>query len=393
MIAFNTPHTPAEVGYNPERLAALDTHFTRMMQAGQLVSANYCLARDGKVFADRALGRLSYRPEDPREVQPDTIQWIASITKLFCAVAIHKLAEDGLIRLGQPVGELLPEFATPPFNTITPAHLLSHTSGLMADPGCFENKYFKSPWDFIGHMKDTPWLEAALSSGMRTKPGAEWAYCSFGYVVLGEIITRVSGLHAHDYIKQKILDPLGMKDTGFPWIPDGSEADWQRLDAILDRMNIRDAEVETEQNKVRQRVIDPPSPFDAIPNTGGGLYSTARDLCRFGTMLLNQGSLDGVRILGRKTVEHMVAHYTTDQRDYTWGAPGLPRAYGLGPDLRHNDDAVMSPGTFFHEGAGACCLMIDPVEHLVAAWFVPFIKGWFPQGLFGAAAVIWSGLE
>lgn len=383
MIRFETPFSPEEVGYNGERLEVLNNHFENMIKAKELQSANYCLARDGKVFANNAVGKLSFREDDDRPLKPDTVQWIASITKLFCSVAIFQLVEDGKIRLDQTIGEFIDEFKAPPFNTINIAHLLSHTSGIVPDEGCYDNKYFKSPWYFIGNMEGDNWIEAALSAGMRSKPGEEWAYCSFGFVILGEVISRVSGVFANDYIIEHIVKPCEMHDTGFKHGVDQAK-----------RFIIRDEEMEKELEaiiageKCEERI------WDKLPGTGGGLHSTALDLCKFGTMLLQKGTYNGKRILGRKAVEKMTTLYTTpDIKDYCWGAGGVSRHYGLGPDMRHNLGTLYSKGTFFHEGAGGCCLIIDPVEKLVAAWFVPFIDGWFSHGLYNASAIMWSGLK
>jgi CubicO group peptidase (beta-lactamase class C family) len=395
MISPKSPYTPDDVGYDAARLETLNAHFLRMMEKGELQSANYCLSRDGKTFAQGALGKLSFRADDVREVRLDTIQWIASITKLFTATAMFKLVEDGAIRLCQPVGEILPEMATPPFNGITLAHLLSHTSGLNPDPGCFENKYFKSHWDYIAAMPDKPWLEAALSGGLRSKPGAEWAYSTFGFVVLGEVISRVSGVNCHDFIAREILEPCGMADTFFPNPRAADPAIRARMAAFARRMNAKD---EDDEKKIAALMGDgpaEPSPWDAMPRTGGGLWSTAADLNRFGVMLLNGGSLDGKRILGRRAVARMTELYTgPDVRDFCWGAGGVRRDYALGPDRRRTADSLYSDKSFFHEGAGGCCLIVDPEERLVASWFVPFTGGvWRPQGLYNASAIIWSGLK
>lgn len=385
MIRSDTPYLPSEVGYDKERLTVLDNHFRKMIEKNEILSANYCLSRDGKIFANAAMGKLSYREDDDRPLQPDTIQWIASITKLFCAVAIFKLAEDGMLRLDQTVGEFIDEFKEPPFNKINIAHLLSHTSGMYPDPGSFENKYFKSPWYFIEKMEGTNWIEAALSAGLYKNPGEEWAYCSFGYVILGEIITRVSGVFAHDYIVENIVKPCGLKDTGFTPT---------REQAL--RMNI--------QNKYREERLlsflngkkQDDSIWSKIPSTGGGMFSTAYDLNKFGMMLLNNGTTyEGTRIIGRKAVEKMTSFYLTgDIKDYCWNAGGVPRLYGLGPDMRYNLTTFYTKGTYFHEGAGACCLIIDPFEKLVASWFVPFTSyTWHAHALFNVAAIIWSGLK
>lgn len=395
MISLETPFTPEDVDYDPDRLVVLQNHFQRMMDAGEIQSANFCLSRNGKVFANRAMGRISFRPEDTRELRPDTVQGIASITKLFTAVAIFKLLEDGRIRLNQPVGDFLKEFATPPFSTISPAMLLSHTSGLFPDGGCFENKYQLSAWDYMAHRKDISWLEAALSPGLRTKPGSEWAYCSFGYVVLGEIISRVTGQDCHEYILKQICEPLGMSDTAF-FHPAKDPSERARQRALFSRFNIRGEEMERRLRAAAEGKEEADeAPFDKVPMTGGGLISTAADLNRFGVMLLNKGSLDGRRILGRRGFLRMVEPYTGPEiRDYCWGAGGSRRDYALGPDKRRGSDSLYSQGTFFHEGAGACCLIVDPEEGLVASWFVPFNNDqWHAHGLYNAAAIMWSGLR
>jgi len=384
MIRYETPYSPADVDYDEGRLDILHRHFQKMIDAKELVLANYCLSRDGKIFANAAIGKLSYKEDDDRELKPDTIQWIASITKLFCAVAIFKLAEDGMLRLDQTVGEFIEEFKNPPFNKINIAHLLSHTSGMYPDVGAFENKYFKSPWYFIENMKEGEnWIEAALSAGLYKEPGQEWTYCSFGYVILGEIITRVSGVFAEDYIMENIVKPLGLKDTGF--VPTKEQ---------IMRMNIPN-EYREKRIKFMLSGEKKESKWDKIPSTGGGMFSTAWDLNIFGTMLLNNGTYEGIRILGRKAVEKMTSfHLTGDIKDYCWNAGGVPRLYGLGPDMRYNLATFYTKGSYFHEGAGACCLLIDPYERLVASWFVPFRDyAWYPHALFNVAAIIWSGLK
>jgi serine-type D-Ala-D-Ala carboxypeptidase len=388
MIGFKTDYKPTDVDYEESRIGAVNRLFEDLMGRKKIISANYCLARDGKIFANNAVGKLSYREEDTRELQPDTIQRIASITKLFAAVAIWQLVEDGKLRVSQKVGEIIEEFSEKPFDEITIAHLLSHTSGMHPDPGCFPNKYFVSPWKYIMEAKGKDWIANSLKCGMRKAPGEEWAYSSFGFVILGEVISRVSGEFANDYITEHIIKPCGLKDTGF---------NFKNID-IVSRTNIPDEEREQFVKAIQEGTYEEDEwdiAFKNIPRTGGGLFSTAADLCRFGIMLQQNGSIDGTRIIGRKAVEKMSTLYTGPEiRDYCWGAGGVIREYGLGPDMRCNEDSLYSKGTFFHEGAGGCGLIIDPKERLVAAWFVPFVNdAWSPEAINNAAAVMWSGLK
>jgi CubicO group peptidase (beta-lactamase class C family) len=386
---------PSEVGYNEQRLDVLNGHLQRLIDDGEIQCATYCVSRKGKIFAHGAIGKKSFRKDDNTPVQPDSVRYIASITKTFTAVAIMKLVEDGLMRLDQPVGEILPQFNTPPYNRVTPFQLLTHTSGMHADEGCFENKYQSSYWRIIDSAyklcepdkkNEFDWISAALGtigSGFRVKPDTEWAYCSFGFVVLGAIIEKLTGVHAHKYIEDNICKPLGLKDTMFNITVE-----------MAKRYIVTDEEMEKNVNDTINGTYEPQwiSEKLNIPGTGGGLDGTSYDLIRFGNMILFGGTLDGVRILGRKAVERMTA-ISSSLPNYTWNAKEKERYYGIGFDMRNGPAFTFSPGTFMHEGAGACSLYIDPKEELVAAWIVPFAKeGWFSRALFNVQNVIWSGL-
>jgi len=395
MIKGNSPYRPEDVGYDPSRLDAVDAHLVRLIDKGVIHSANYCLSRDGKVFAARAHGKAGYRADDARETAPDAVQWAASITKLFTATALFRLVEDGIIRLNQTAGSILSEMKAKPFDGITIAQLLSHTSGLQPDPGCFETAYGKTWRDFMRMMPDKPWLEAGLSVGMRREPGTEWMYNTFGYTILGEVISRASGTDCHDFIRTEILEPCGMIDTHFiPFPPERGGKD--RLSALKSRMVFKNEADEKWIDAITEEwgkgaASGRPYP----PRTGGGLWSTAADLNRFGTMLLNLGTLDGKRVLGRRTVLRMTENYTAPEiRDWCWGAGGPHRDYGLGPDTRRTADSLYSGATYFHEGIGPCALIVDPEERLVASFFTLAKEGaWIAAAPYNTSAVLWSGLK
>ncbi|MCL2802321.1 MAG: beta-lactamase family protein, partial [Treponema sp.] len=342
------------------------------------------------------VGKYSFRTDDNTPVQADSIRWIASITKVFTAVAIMKLVEDGLTRLDVPVGEILPQFNTPPYNGVTLFQLLTHTSGMHTDGGCFDNKYQSNYWKLIENAyklcdpekkKDFDWISAGLGTignGFRTKPDTEWAYCSFGFVILGAVIEKLTGIHANKYIEDFICKPLGMKDTTFNLTPE-----------MAKRYITTDEEAEKHLSDViNGKPIEPHWIGDElnIPSTGGGLDSTSYDVNIFGNMVLSNGTLNGTRILGRKAVEKMTS-IAVDYPNYCWGANEKKRFYGIGFDMRNGPAFTFSDGTYMHEGAGACSLIIDPKEELVAAWIVPFAKeGWFSRALFNVQNIIWSGL-
>lgn len=384
VITSNNVCQPAEAGYQGERLEVLNKHFQEMIDKKELLSASYCLSRNGKIFADAALGKFSYEEEDQRPFTPDTIFGIASITKLFTAVAILKLVEDGRMRLDQCVGEFIEEFNTPPYNQITIVHLLTHTSGIIADEGAHENKYYMKWWKLVKENPSEEWIKAVLTVGLQNKPGTEWSYSSVGFSILGEVITRVSGMFCEDYIQKYIIDPCDMKDTCF-----GRKVEW------IDRYNIRTDWMKRHLETLRDK--DSQSDDWNIPNTGGGIFSTCRDLMKFGTMLVNQGTYNGKRIIGRKALEAMArVHTSPSVVDFCWGAKGVHRPYGLGPDvfMESNKSQLITPGVFSHEGFGTCCLAVDVKEQFVAVWSAQFFDGdWYAHALRNVASIMWSGIE
>jgi len=387
---------PNEVGYDEQRLNVLNRHLQRVIDDGEIQCATYCVSRKGKVFAHGAVGKKSFRKDDNTPVQPDSIRYIASITKVFTAVAIMKLVEDGLTRLDVPVGEILPQFNTPPYNGVTLFQLLTHTSGMHTDDGCFENKYQTSYWKMIDDAyklcdpdkkNEFDWLAAALGTignGFRVKPDTEWAYCSFGFVVLGAVIEKLTGIHAHKYIEDNICKPLGMKDTIFDITIE-----------MAKRYIVSDERMEKDLNNMINGITheeDGPWGKFNIPSTAGGLNSTVYDLSLFGNMVLSCGTLNSARILGRKAVEKMTT-VSSAFPNFCWNAKEKERYYGVGFDMRNSPAFTFSQGTFMHEGSGACSLYIDPKEELVAAWIVPFAKeGWFSRALFNVQNIIWSGI-
>lgn len=372
---------PEEVGYNEERLNVLNKHFETMIQEGKLLSGSYCLARENKVFANNAIGKLSYVKEDKREFQPESIYGIYSVTKMITAVAILQLVENGRIRLDQSVGEILEEFQTPPYNQIQVIHLLNHTSGLYHDEGSKEDKYHES----VGKiMRKKNWILALLSKGLASVPGKEWTYSSLGYNVLGEIITKVSGVFCHDYIIENVLKPCEMYDTH-----------WDYSSHYNDRYNMRFAWTKSlieeaanqEQKKEENRV----------PKTWNGLLSTSTDLVKFGYMLLNHGKYNGRHVLGRKAVESLRRlHNLTNIVTYCWGSNGIFKSFGVGCDISHESDVsqLITPGTISHEGWGTCCLAIDYKERFVVVWSSQFAGyEWYQEALRNVASIIWSGCE
>lgn len=373
------PHSALEAGYEEERLEVLEEHFKKLIKQDILQSASYCLSRENKVFAHGAMGFLNHKEEDSRPFLPDSIYGIYSITKMVTSTAILQLAEDGIIRLDQPVGEILKEFSQPPFDQIQVWHLLTHTSGLYCDDGCKPDPYHENPNRI---MRDPNWVDKLLSKGLSNTPGKEWAYSSLGYNVLGEIITRATGIFAHDYINERILKPCEMKDTHWEYASNYKErynSRFEWTDELIEK-------ADSEEYKLAKQ----------IPRTWNGLLSTDEDLMKFGLMLLNYGKYNGKHVLGRKAVEAMKQIHTTKEvKNHCWGAKGEEKPFGLGPDVyvASNRSELLTPGTINHEGWGTCCLMIDYEEKFVAVWSAQFVGDiWNMLPLRNVASIIWSGI-
>jgi len=134
-------------------------------------------------------------------------------------------------------------------------------------------------------------------------------------------------------------------------------------------------------------------PASDPPRGAGGLYSTMEDLQKFGQMMINKGSLNGVRILSRKTVESMTRNHLNGIKSYCWGSGGIEMEYGLGFHV-YSNNTFLSPGSFCHEGAGVCGLYMDPVENFVFVYMCPLAEGvgWQAKAVINLRNVAWSGI-
>ncbi len=364
IISGRTDITPEQAGFHSPALGKLNDFFAGLIAEEKLQGAGYLLARHGRIFAQASLGRLLPSKQSP-PFRPDSLRGIASATKVFTAVAVMQLAEQGKLTLTQPAAAFIKEFDTDMHRGITLFHLLTHTSGLAPDPGFSLEPYPVARHDF----KDMAELITfALSGPLHSPPGERWAYCTNAFVILGEVIERVSGLPYESFIQKHILDPLGMNDTYFIVPPEKRE---------------------------RVCLTGDPDPGlwegKNLLAAGGGLYSSLPDLFRLGQMMLDNGTLDGVRVISRKSVEKMSTNRLRRVPADAGETRQDAKMYGLGWSLEYR--STVTPGAYGHEGSGRVNLVIDPAESLVAVYFVPTDIPWVPESLLGPLAIIWSGLE
>jgi CubicO group peptidase (beta-lactamase class C family) len=370
----------SETSLDPTRLQHITQAVQADIDAGRIPGAVMLIAHHDKVVYEAALGM-----QDPAAGVPmtmDTIFRIYSMTKPIVSVAVMMLVEQGRLLISDPVSKHLPELGQPAVGMegagkdgrpmlqtvaarreMTVHDLLRHTSGLTY--GIFGESMVKSTYREAGvERKDVTNAEMVrrlATVPLAYQPGTIWEY-SRSTDVLGALIERISGMGLDEFLQQRILGPLDMKDSGF-WVP---QAQQHRVAEAFDTDPDSGAAI---------RLIDVRSKPDFLSG-GGGMVSTARDYLRFARMLSNHGSLDGVRILSRKTVQYMTSDHLGDlpgARATPDFLPGPGYGFGLGFAVRiANGDAIVpgSLGDYNWSGMAGTYFWIDPVEDLAAIWLM-----------------------
>lgn len=354
------------------------------------------VARHGRIVDWQVYGSRDLAGKLPME--KDTIVRIYSMSKVISSVAVMILHEEGRLKLDDPVGKYLPALATMKVfaggsarkpklvdatRQMTVKDLLTHSSGLIYGFG-------RGPIDEIyrsANLLESPSMDAFVATlatlPLAHQPGTRFSY-GLSIDVLGAIVEKVAAMPFERFVEQRVTTPLGMVDTSY----DVPEAERGRLAKVysLDKAN---ALVEVPDTQLAGVFPEPGRGFAAA---GAGMFSTIGDYARFGQMLLNGGELDGVRILGRKTVELMMANHLNHLPPPTTTlSPG--EGFGLGGSVRIDlarGDAMGSVGQFGWSGAATTYFNIDPKEQtltLVFAQHFPFNQ----HGLFWQFSALMYG--
>ena len=354
---------PEDVGMSTSRLGRIAPVMQRWVDDGKIPCVLTMIAREGRLVHFEKYGMQDVETAKP--VEFDTIFRIYSMTKPITSIAVMMLYEEGHFQLGTPVSELIPAFKDMQVYTeggeaivdaereMTIKHLLTHTSGLIYG-GDWEhpiNERYRAA-DFYGgdlaHMAqeigDIPLLH---------HPGDGWNY-GMSTDVLGYLVEVVSGMPFEEFLKTRILNPLGMHDTAFS-VPDEKADRYATLYEPTEDGGIQ----------VLENAPVSSGPLSFHHSGGAGLLSTAADYLRFCQMLLNDGELDGVRLLGTKTVELIRMNHISDD----WQP--LERTgcgFGLGFAVVTNvadTNSLGSEGTYSWGGLASTTFWIDPVEDLI----------------------------
>jgi CubicO group peptidase (beta-lactamase class C family) len=379
--ALRVEADPAEMGLDPVRLERLEHHYRRYVDDGRLPGWLVAILRRGRLVYLQTAGQRDMEAGLP--VEPDTLWRIYSMTKPVTSVAAMMLWEEGAFELKDEVSRFIPSFAdarvwaggsalkpvtVPQIEPMRIWHLLTHTAGLTYG---FHHSH---PVDRLYREAGFEWtsppgLDLAgvcdVWAGLPLlfQPGSEWNY-SVATDVLGRVVEVVSGQSLDRFLADRILGPLGMTETGFAL----READAPRLAALYspDPRTGRAARNEV----LGRRALEQPG----FLSGGGGLLSTAHDYLRFMRMLLGGGQLDGVRLLGPRTVAYMGRNHLPGGADLTrFGRPlfaesafdGIGFGLGFSVVLDPAEGKVpSSAGELAWGGAASTAFYIDPLEDL-----------------------------
>ena len=327
--------------------------------SGELAGAVAVVGDSKGVLALEAVGKRDIAAGDA--MPKDALFRIASMTKPITTLAVMQMVEAGKIDLDAPVALYLPEFRDMPLvkeragsrvvldkpaRQPTVRDLMRHTSGL---PGSYPKGLEK-----LYERRDLPLSVTSLALAQRPlefEPGSKWSYCNPGIDTLGRLAEAVSGTRFEDLLREKVLSPLGMKDTTF--YP--SAESLKRLASNYDRKNGKLVAVGTP-------LMGPPEGA-RFPVPAGGLYSTGPDLTRLYRAMLQGGELEGARVIGNKALAEMTRLQTGDL------PCGFVDGMGFGLGWAHVREpkgvtAMLSPGTYGHGGAFGTQAWIDPKRDL-----------------------------
>ena len=376
---------PEEVGMSAERLERLSATLEQYVKDGRMSGNVALIARKGKVIYHKAFGASDI--EAGKKMTNDAIFRIASQTKAIVSVAAMILQEEGKLLIADPIGKYLPEWKETTVakirddggydvvkanRSITIRDLLTHTAGIGYGHGPAKKEWEEAGiqnWYFADRNEPIAETVARMAKlPMDAQPGEQFVY-GYNTDILGVIVEKASGKSLDEFIKERILDPIGMVDTHF-YLPKNKT---ERLATSYMAY----------EGKPLERSPDPglgigqghyiKGPRKSFSG-GAGLLSTAMDYAKFLQMMLNGGTFNGNRILSPKTVELMIADHV-DVRGIPYGSR-KGSGFGLGFSITKNVGERGEPGsvgTFEWGGAYGSTYWADPVEELVVVYFKQLI--------------------
>ena len=359
---------PESVGMSTERLRRINGFIEEYIDTDRIAGAVTLVARGGKVVHFEAQGWRDVANEVP--MTKDDIFVLMSMTKPIVSTALMMLFEEGKFLLDDPIAKWLPEYenhtvrinangvrpvTAPEARPVTVRHVLTHTSGLSLNPagkGLSDAQVATVTNDGRGWPTLAERVAAAAIIPGAFHPGDEWQYGdSTDYVAV--LVEKISGRSLDDFLRERIFEPLGMTDTHY-YVP---REKVERMASVYRP----DAEGKIEL-MVQPEYIEPRPMFRGV----AGLAGTASDYYQFAQMIANGGERDGVRLLGRMTVDNMISNHIGAGKDVYVRGPGYGFGLGFGvlTDSARAIDAL-SIGSYTWGGAYGTLYWADPVEDLI----------------------------
>ena len=387
---------PAAAGFSASKLQRISAHLQEnYIQPGKIAGCQVMVSRHGTPGYFQSLGEMDRERGKP--VADDTIFRIYSMTKPITSIALMMLFEEGRFQLNDPVYRFLPAWrgqqvwvqgtgedmeTRPPASPMTMRHILSHTAGLTygallpIDPHPVDAVYQQ-----LGVNRDEgetiqTFADKMAQVPLRYDPGTKWLY-SLATDVCGCLVEAISGQKFEDFLQQRIFEPLGMQDTAF-WVP---EEKVERFAANYERA--RDKSLRLIDDPLASKYLQAPS----FPSGGGGLVSTTADYAKFCEMLRLRGTVNGVEIIGSRTLALMTKNHIAGGADLSQAAMGAfsETAYegvgfglGFASTLGEVASGTVGAGDYYWGGAASTIFWVDPVEDL----YVVFMTQLMPSATF-----------
>lgn len=329
---------PESIGMDVQRLNVIDEIVNEGLGQEKMPGCVVLIGRKEGIAFLRSYGFRQLQP-DKMEMTTETLFDLASLTKpIATATSVMVLAQQGKLDLNATVATYIPDFAQNGKDTITVRHLLTHTGGLIADNSI--NDYANGPDEAFANIN-------ALKPN--AAPGDTFVYSDVGFIVLGQIVKAVSGKDVHEFSQEHVFKPLSMTETGY--LP-------------RDELKTRAAVTEQRDEHWMQGEVHDPRAF-ALKGVAGhaGLFSTAHDLARYATMMLNGGRLNDVPVLDEATFTLMTTSVEVPRgrRALGWDAK---------TGFSSNRSDLMTSAAFGHGGFTGTGIWIDPLQNL----FVVFLS-------------------
>jgi uncharacterized protein YbbC (DUF1343 family)/CubicO group peptidase (beta-lactamase class C family) len=348
---------PASVSISAQQLTGIDTVVNQAIATRQLPGAVVLVARSGRVVWNKAYGARALEPaREP--MTPNTIFDVASLTKVVAtATSIMILVERGKLQLSDPVSNYIPELKGEGRDKITIELLLTHRSGYAPD---FD---LKERWTGYDEA-----IKRLIREPLQNPPGARFVYSDIGYIALGEVVRRVSGVSLDEFARRNIFVPLAMRDTGFTPAANqrGRIASTEKRRGQLNYLGDTAENAGADMDKWLRGEVHDPTAYRMQGIAGhAGLFSTADDLAIYAEMILSGGSYRRTRLLGPLTVAAMTRPRLVNENGWSRGL-----GWDMNTNYSTNRGDVFPLGSFGHTGFTGTSIWLDPASKM----FVIFLS-------------------